>query len=614
MIGIGAVHRQLARVFGPGSVAGLDEHQLLSRFVDRGDESAFEVILARHGPMVLGVCRRSLDAPDAEDAFQAVFLILVKKARTLQHRDALGPWLYGVARRVASRASKEAARRRRRESPSIAAEHAEAPAVDASLGVERIETRAAIDDALASLPARFRAPMVLCYLEGLTHDEAASRLDIPVGTVRSRLAWARGRLKIKLARRGLVAPASLVMAETIAEAAVSPALVQATLRAALSIAAGQGAAAGVASAASLSLMKGVLTTMMLNKLKVVAVGMLVVGGLAGGGAAAGRQLGGGGMGGNPGTKFGGGHALGDPLRIYQTLSRPLVDPASAGVEIQVAEAEVARATAALDAARARLARAKSARDAAKAAEPKPAERPAADKAGPKIDQAVGPKVGEMQTVVQEGNLIIGFNQDQGRVRVVNLDAKTSKSYQSPGGSKIMPVVSMGGEMVSMYLEGPEIAEVAVYTTSAAAWAVQKLGVPVRGTVWPVFGNGNGRGFAMGVEAPEIREIVAYSASMGSWSIHKLREVAHGSVTPKLHDEATIYRVDRFLYAFSDTTGTWDTLQLADDSPTTVNAMTSNRVGLMQVATPRYTVLQGDLLHAFDPEAGKWSTTSLEEKK
>ena len=200
MIGNGAVHRHLARVFGPGVVAGLDEHQLLSRFVDRADEAAFEALLARHGPMVLGVCRRALADPhDAEDAFQAVFLILVKKARTVKHRDALGPWLHGVDRRVAFRAARSAASRRRREQPGTAAEHAEAPTVDPAADIHRAEARAAIDQALATLPSRFRAPMVLCYLEGLTHPEAADRLNIPVGTVRSRLAWARGRMKTKLA-------------------------------------------------------------------------------------------------------------------------------------------------------------------------------------------------------------------------------------------------------------------------------------------------------------------------------------------------------------------------------------------------------------------------------
>lgn len=601
MIGIGAVHRQLARVFGPGSVAGLDEHQLLSRFVDRGDESAFEAILARHGPMVLGVCRRSLGAADAEDAFQAVFLILVKKARTLRHRDALGPWLYGVARRVASRASKQAARRRRRESPSIAAEHAEAPAVDSSLEVERIETRAAIDDALASLPARFRAPMVLCYLEGLTHDEAASRLNIPVGTVRSRMAWARGRLKIKLARRGLVAPASLVMAETIAEAAVSPALVQATLKAALSIVAGQGAAAGVASAASLSLMKGVLTTMMLNKLKVLAVGMLIVGGLAGGGAAVGRQFGGGQT---PGKS-------GDVEPKPTPTAGFVPDP-----ELMKAEAEIARAEAELESAKAHLAqllRVKAALKKSKVgAAAKPAEPLVAaeglDHPGGAMGKRAEPKASEMQNQ-QHGNLIIGFNRDRGRVRVVDVVRQTSKSYQAPGNTKALPITGLGDGIVSLLLEGPEITEVAVYKPSRGQWDIQKLGTPVRGSISPMVGPSNTSLVALAVEGPRIDEIVAYSFIKERWSLQKLREPTKGKVWPQIHYKMAIYRIDRRLYAFSDETGMWDILELPDDSPTTVD-----QTKIYDRDKPRYTVLQGDFLYTFNLNIGKWSTTSLEEKK
>src|SRR3954447_6451072 len=116
----GAVLRHLQRLFSLGTVAGLTEWQLLHRYVTRHDEAAFEALVARHGPMVLGVCRRVLDDPhDVEDAFQATFLVLVKKAGSIRDRDVLGTWLYGVARRVAVRARVEARRRRARERAGV---------------------------------------------------------------------------------------------------------------------------------------------------------------------------------------------------------------------------------------------------------------------------------------------------------------------------------------------------------------------------------------------------------------------------------------------------------------------------------------------------------------
>ncbi len=119
----GSVVGSLGRLFEAGTVAGLSEAQLLERFLAQGDEAAFEAILQRHGPMVLGVCRRVLDDPhDIADAFQATFLILVKKARSIRDRDALGTWLYGVARRVAVRAKVNARRRHTRERTGIGAE------------------------------------------------------------------------------------------------------------------------------------------------------------------------------------------------------------------------------------------------------------------------------------------------------------------------------------------------------------------------------------------------------------------------------------------------------------------------------------------------------------
>ena len=272
----GAVIQQIHRLFQGGSVGGLSEWQLLDRYVTRRDESAFEALVARHGPMVLGVCRRVLDDPHAvEDAFQATFLVLVRKARSLGEHDAIGHWLYGVACRVALRARSEAARRRVLEKQVVTAE-------GVSLGDEpgRSEIAALLDDELSRLPAKYRAPVVLCYLEGLTHDEAARQLCWPVGTVKGRLARARELLRTRLARRGLLPAVGLLTATLArdASAAVPDSLIQTTVQAATRLSGG-GTTGVVVSATVAQLMEGGLSTMFMTKLKVGAAILGTCGGL-----------------------------------------------------------------------------------------------------------------------------------------------------------------------------------------------------------------------------------------------------------------------------------------------------------------------------------------------
>src|SRR4051794_22356193 len=174
----GSVLDPLRRLFGRGSVAALPEGQLLERFVRERDEAAFEAIVARHGPMVLGVCRRMLADPnDVDDAFQTTFLVLVKKANSLGEHDAIGHWLHGVAYRVALRARAEALDRRRREGQKAAA----GTATNAEHDPARGDLARILDQELHRLPTKYRAPIVLCYIEGLTHEEAAGALGWPLG-------------------------------------------------------------------------------------------------------------------------------------------------------------------------------------------------------------------------------------------------------------------------------------------------------------------------------------------------------------------------------------------------------------------------------------------------
>ncbi len=270
--------RGLRALFATGTSAGLTDRQLLERFAARraasaeaatAAEAAFAALMDRHGAMVWGVCRRVLgDTHEAEDAFQATFLVLVRKAGSVQVDDSLGRWLYGVAQRVAHRARSEARRRDRRE--LVPAAVADDPARQA----EREDLRGALGEELDRLPTRYRGPIELCDLQGLSYDQAARQLDWPSTTVKSRLARGRLRLRERLVRRGL-APAAAATAALArdARAAVPPGLIRSTIRAATS------RAAGAFPAAVVALGQGVLTMIRWQKIKLVAAGALAVVGL-----------------------------------------------------------------------------------------------------------------------------------------------------------------------------------------------------------------------------------------------------------------------------------------------------------------------------------------------
>ena len=280
-----SVVRQMGSLFDGGSVAGLTDRQLIERFNDRRDatgEAAFAALVTRHGPMVLHVCRQLLgDRHHAEDAFQATFLVLARKARSIRDPDLLGNWLYGVALRTARKARVQLARRRKNEEgdamrcpgsgPNVAVE----PAEQRVLAREQAET---LYSELDRLPGPFRLPVVLCYLEGLTLEEAARRLRCPAGTVRSRLARACDKLRRGLTRRGVaLSGATLVAALSprSASASVSSPLCNITTRAAMNFAAGQAASASAA-----TLAREVLRSMLLHQLRFLAMTFLFLGAVA----------------------------------------------------------------------------------------------------------------------------------------------------------------------------------------------------------------------------------------------------------------------------------------------------------------------------------------------
>ena len=265
---------ELVRLFDSGSLSGLSEWELLERFLARRDELAFQVLVSRHGPMVLGICRRMLaNAADVEDAFQATFLVLLRRAGSLGPGDAIAAWLHGVAVRVAQQAQSAAARRGRRERLGMAVEVAASEPSG-----EDPELRQILDEEINRLPLKYRAPIVLCYLEGQTHEEAARQLHWPLGTVKGRLARARSLLESRLTRRGVACGTGLAALAACSgtEAAVPAALLAATCNAAVRIGSGT-LMAHVVSASIAQLIQGVLSAMVLQKLKLIAVAFVVSG-------------------------------------------------------------------------------------------------------------------------------------------------------------------------------------------------------------------------------------------------------------------------------------------------------------------------------------------------
>jgi RNA polymerase sigma factor (sigma-70 family) len=255
------VIRHLRRAALLQAAEDLTDSQLLEAFLSRREEAAFEVLLRRHGPMVLGVCRRILrNTHDAEDAFQATFMVLARKACSLRSRELLASWLYGVACRTARKAQAMNAKRRLKE------RHAgEMPRSQSSVDEEQLRQ---LDQELSRLPDKYRVPVVLCELEGRSRKEAARILGVPEGTLSWRLAQAKKLLARRLSRYGTVAVMAL-LAESAASACLSPILRTSTMKAVLT--------AGAVPAEVLALTEGVMKAMLLSKLKItVCAAVLMV--------------------------------------------------------------------------------------------------------------------------------------------------------------------------------------------------------------------------------------------------------------------------------------------------------------------------------------------------
>jgi RNA polymerase sigma factor (sigma-70 family) len=266
-------HLQRAALLRDG--AGLGDGELLGRFLERRDEAALAALIRRHGPMVWGVCRRLLSHHDAEDAFQATFIVLVRKAASIVPRHMVGNWLYGVAHQTALQAKRTATRRRARE-----VQVTEMPDTATVQPDQWPDVRPLLDQELSRLPDRYRAVIVLCDLEDRTRKEVARQLGVPEGTVAGRLARARALLARRLAGRGVTLSAgalAAVLAQNVASASVAISLVSSTVQSATLVAVGQTAATGAISAKVAALTDGVLKVMLMNKLKAAIAVVLVLG-------------------------------------------------------------------------------------------------------------------------------------------------------------------------------------------------------------------------------------------------------------------------------------------------------------------------------------------------
>jgi RNA polymerase sigma factor (sigma-70 family) len=274
------VTRRLQTLFSLGTAAALTDGELLERFATRHGavaEAAFATLVERHGPVVLRVCRDVLgNQADADDAFQATFLVLLRRAESIRNRESVAGWLHGVALRVAGSARSATRRRRWHEQKALA--RMTHPYERSADDMDRV-----LHEEVGRLPEKYRAAVVLCYWEGLTHEQAADRLRWPVGTVRSRLSWARQRLRMRLTRRGLapvLALAKLESSRSVLE--VPEALLDGTVQGGLQLVAGHGTGPALASAGVL--VGGVIRTMMRARWKMITGVLLFVGLTAAGGA------------------------------------------------------------------------------------------------------------------------------------------------------------------------------------------------------------------------------------------------------------------------------------------------------------------------------------------
>jgi len=597
----GGEHQRFGSIFEGGSAVGLSPTQLLSRFAESRDEAAFSALVAHHGPMVLATCRRILANPaDADDAFQATFLVLAKKAKAIGDPDRLAPWLHGVARRVAVRSRSLTARRKEVETEGQGAVAVAPPPDDAQ------ELRSVLDEELARLPEKYRAPLVLCYLEGLTHDEAAEQLTWPVGTVRSRMAQARDRLRTRLARRGYAPGALAVLSPSaLPTVVVSRSLQALTVRLVFTT------SKTAATSAAVLLAQGALTSMFMTKVQTIAIATLAVATtLAAGTAGVVAQQ------------------ESAPVATPTPNPAPTPNPTGSTEEEQPSSVDPAQPTRGsvdlakeLDAAKARIKALEAELAALKAPGPSmrvgmmggmmgrgrssalpplppvpnvpdqpeappsppapptsafatppsppapPTSRPAAGApegatppSTPPLSEAQKAAYSGPWTTPLSGGRVLYSPAERDRVTIIDSQSGTASTFKDPGNiKKIVPLMS--NNMVGLELEGPNVTEVVALNPVVNAWLRQKLREPlIDGRVSPVVTQGM---LYYGVG----RSIYALGSQTHRWGVLDLKQPLSPDklqLKVMMTNDSIIVPEDDMIHVFNPKTGDWTHLNTKED--------------------------------------------------
>jgi RNA polymerase sigma factor (sigma-70 family) len=534
-----AVVRHIHTLFNMGVVTGLTDGQLLEQFAcRRGDaaEVAFTALVERHGPMVLRACLGIVgNDHDAEDAFQATFLVLMRRGRTLWVEESLGPWLHRVACRAAARVKITAIQRRGME--QRAAEIAQNR--NHSHARTHEDLNQALHEEVDQLPSHYRLPIVLCDLEGHSYEEAARHLGCPVGTVRSRLARGRERLRGRLVRRGL-APTAEVTGAAIASKAtpmlVPPALLKSMIRAAVPGCEGGSATAGVVSASVSAIAEGVLRVMLWTKIKTMAA--LILAAVV---SVAGLGL----------------------LALGANDKRP-TGPDVAG------QATV-EATAAPSAARSKPTQARG-------------------------DEATS----RPKSPFQASEPILAIDDStQTKVWVHNPETKTWHTYTGPKGVKVFQArPNLYHDFVALVVEGEPITEVAAFSVKPGKWVRQVLIEPTKKGLYPVTTN-HVAAYFIGRQAYAFSSLTG-KWSQQALNEPAPEELCHSglgvqSAFPSLLAASgfIIYTTSRHAYAFSAQTGNWAVLAVEQGA----------RARASHGTTGTALVSGGGRLYSFDPNTG-----------
>jgi len=509
----GLAFRQIGRLFGAGTLAGLSERQLLGRFLADRDELAFAALVERYGPMVAGICRRWLaDPADVDDAFQATFLVLVRRARSIRDPDLLGNWLYGVAVRVARRARSEVAGRRLREGPWQEPAAGEGAAGDRNL-------RSSLDEEIGRLPEKYRRPLVLCYLEGLTHEEAADRLGCPVGTVRSRMARARDRLRDRLQACHAAVPAGLLAADAAELSSPVPrGLVDATARSAISNLTG---AAGAASSRVLGLTQGVVRAMKIQSIR--SVGAVAVAGVM---------------------------VLGVGVGIRAASGPPVAATPPPGTVGQAPQGRTAPSSL-----------------------PAVADPTRAPGLPPGMAGMVAPglKNVSLRTELLTASLSPGRDQ----ILVHSLETGTWSRYRAPQGTKINPIATgtggitssgvFGGagapgdriDLMALDVTGERIGQVAAIGSKSKTWRTQDLVEPATTRIWPVV-SGTIAVYSVG------RHVYAYSSVADRWDVLALKAAPEKTAQPTITLRSALVEEGDSIHIFNAGTGKWESADVGQE--------------------------------------------------